>query len=152
LRRAAETAELIYGHPVPREHQLSELRERNFGRLEGQPVEEWFVLNKEYERRFGSLPFAERMLRRAADFIESDGQVLSRVVKAFNQIAEQHQGQTVLVANHGGPIRVTLMHLGYADLLTAGSFQNGGYVVLIGDGHSLRIEKVVGVTKALNAE
>ncbi len=152
LERAAKTAEIIADVPVPAAHQLPDLRERHFGRFEGQPADEWMEANKEYERRYASLPFAERLEHNYADSIESDKVVLARVDKALKRIAKAHPGQTVLVGLHGGPIRIMLMHLGYAPFITAGAFQNGGYVVLDGDGKTLRVEKAVGITVATNAE
>lgn len=152
LQRAAETAAIIFGKPLPHGRQLKDLRERHFGRLEGQSADEWMRLNSDYEKRYASLSFAERLQHNYADFIESDKSVLDRFTKALLRISKNHLGETVLVGVHGGPIRIILMHLGFAPLLTAGSFGNGGYVELLCDGETLRVGKVVGVTKPVNAE
>ncbi|HEY1645524.1 MAG TPA: histidine phosphatase family protein [Candidatus Saccharimonadales bacterium] len=153
LQRASETGKIIYGKDIPADHQLFDLRERNFGRLEGKSNDEWHQLNQEYEQKYAQLSFEERAKYNYADFIESDESVGIRFMKALREIAQTHRGKAVLIATHGGDIRVILMKLGYAQFLTAGSFANAGYVELTCDGRDFRIQKVVGVqTSGLGAE
>ena len=149
LQRALETGEIIYGKGISADQQLFDLRERSFGRLQGRPVEEWHRLNHEYEQKYASLPFAERLQYNYADFVESDKSLVIRFMNALRQIAKIHQDQTVLIATHGGPIRVILMRLGYAQFLTPGSFANAGYVEVLCDGRNFQIKKVVGVDKSV---
>ena len=87
LQRALKTGEIIYGQKIPRDHQLFDLRERNFGRLEGQSVEEWHKLNHEYERKYASLPFEARKKYNYADFVESDASVGTRFMESLRAIA-----------------------------------------------------------------
>ena len=153
LLRASQTGAIIYGKEVPAGHQLFDLRERNFGRLEGKSADEWMQLNRNYENKYSQLPFEERTKYNYADFIESDKSVGDRFVKTLREIAQTHVNQTVLIATHGGDIRVILMQLGYAQFLTAGSFANAGYVELSCDGQNFHIQKVIGVDKSkANAE
>jgi broad specificity phosphatase PhoE len=148
LRRATETAAIIFGQTIPSSRQLYDLRERNFGRLEGGSTEEWFGINKAYEDKYAELPFEERWHHEYADDIENDKVLCQRVEKALKNIAQKHMGQTVLVVIHGGPIRTLLMKLKHAPFLTAGSFANAGYVELTYDGRAFRIAKVIGVNLA----
>jgi probable phosphoglycerate mutase len=145
LQRASKTGKIIYGKEIPVKHQLFDLRERNFGRLQGKPADEWRRLNHEYEQKYAKLPFENRIKYNYADFIESDASVGARFTKALQKIAQKHSGETVLISTHGGDIRIILMKLGYAQFLTAGSFANAGYVELMCNGQDFNIQKVVGV-------
>jgi len=150
LLRASQTAEIIYGKPIPPDHQLSSLRERTAGKdHDGSwPEEEWFKLNTAYDAKYGQLSFDERWEKAPADFVETDRSLYERCSEALLSIATDHQGQIILVASHGGCIRALLMKLGFAKLLTAGSFKNAGYIELLSDGETLSIGKVVGVDPA----
>lgn len=148
LQRASKTAELIYGRPVPQSHQLIGLRERSFGKLEGHSADEWHKLNDEYEKKYAHLPLEERWEHDYADYIEGDKELHEHFAASLLEIARQNPAKTVLVGTHGGPLRILLMKMGYASFLTAGAFQNGGYVVLGCDGAEFRLEKVVGVRKS----
>jgi broad specificity phosphatase PhoE len=145
LKRASKTGSIIYGKKIPVNHQLFDLRERDFGKLEGKSADEWQRLNQEYKQKYAFLPFEERIKYSYADFIESDKSLEARFSRALRAIAKANKGKTILVATHGGDIRVILMRLGYAQFLTAGSFANAGYVELLCDGHDFNIQKVVGV-------
>jgi len=147
LQRAAKTAEIIYGQPIPKDHQLSGLRERSFGKLEGHSAGTWHMLNEQYEKKYAHLPFEERWEHEYADYIEGDKELYTHFAVALRWIAQQNPGKTVLVGTHGGPLRMLLMKLGYASFLTAGAFQNGGYAVIESDGTGFKLQKVVGVRK-----
>lgn len=150
LQRASKTAEIISGAPVPAEHQLANLRERSFGRLEGQSDELWYELSKKFDETYGHLPLEERWQHSYADYIEGNGPLSARFLEALRSISQQHEGETVLVGTHGGCIRTTLVKLGYAeeDELPPGSFGNSAYMVLACDSQNFTIEKVTGVTLA----
>jgi broad specificity phosphatase PhoE len=152
LCRASQTAAIVYGREVPKDHQLFDLRERNFGKLEGGPIDGWTEVDTAYREKYESLPFEERIKHDYADYIEGDGPLCDRFMKALRQIAASHSGQTVLVATHGGCIRVLLMKLGYASFLAAGSFKNAGYVELTCDGGTFEIKEVAGIQQPLGAE
>jgi broad specificity phosphatase PhoE len=147
LLRASQTAEIIFGKPIAADHQLEALRERTAGIDHDGiwPEEDWFELNKDFDEKYGTLPYEQRWDLPYADFIEKDKALYERFSKAMLAIAAKHQGQTILIGAHGGCIRNVLMKLGYANLLTAGSFKNAGYVELLSDGKGFQIEKVVGV-------
>lgn len=78
------------------------------------------------------LPEEERWLYRHAKNMETDGELVERVLKSLYHIADNNPGKTVLVVSHGGSIRVTLIKLGWGDHshLATGSFKNVGYVEL----------------------
>ena len=147
LERAVDTAAIIFGHDIPEENRLPALRERDFGPIEGAPNEAWMAIKEPWEAKYAALPFAERSRYDYAEGIENDGELSDRIMAALEQIATTHSGQIVLVAAHAGPVRVLLMHLGFADFLTVGSFKNAGYVELLWDGEHFSIGQVVGIQK-----
>jgi len=145
--RAIDTAEIISGVPVAKTHQLPELRESFFGKLENQPLDEWLRIKDEWESKYQHLPFSERSHYDFADYIESDAVLCERVMEGLEKIAKANRGQTVMAVSSAGPVRVLLMHLGFAEFLTVGSFKNTGYIELDYDGEKFWIQKVVGVQK-----
>jgi len=151
LQRAVRTAEVISGHYIPEDHRIAALGERDFGKLEGQPMEAWFAINQAFHEQYGDLPLEERWKHAYAPTIETNEALVSRFMGALRTIAGQHPGQTLLIGTHAGPVRMTLCKLGYASeaALGPGSFENGARVVLSYDGQCFRIVDVVGVN--LNA-
>jgi broad specificity phosphatase PhoE len=145
FERAVDTAAIIYGHAIPMQNQLPAFRERNFGSLENEPNAAWMVIKDAWEEKYAALPFEQRCRYEYADDIESDGTLCDRVMAGLQVLATKHPGKTLLVASSAGPVRVLLMHLGFADFLTVGSFKNAGYVELGFDGKKFSIIKVVGI-------
>ena len=147
LQRAAKTAEVIWGSPVPKNQQLFDLRERSFGELEGQHDDKWMALSKRFDEMYGSLPLEERWQHSYADYIEGNGPLIKRFTASLQKIAQSHQGETVLVCTHGGCVRTLLVKLGYAleADLPPGSFTNSAYIIVKCNGKSLNIVKVTGV-------
>ena len=102
LRRARETAEMIAGRlelPMPSFH--DGLKERHFGHYQGIPKEELAVTHPDV--------LAEITSRNPAghfDGGESMDHFADRVLHALGDIADQHEGETVLVVTHGWVIDV----------------------------------------------
>jgi broad specificity phosphatase PhoE len=107
LKRAADTAEIITGEKLPEDKLVSDLKERNWGSLEGKPVSH--AAEKEQERT--SLPPEELWHFKHVPDMESDHEVSLRFVKALENLAKKHSGQTILVAGHGSAIRATITRL-----------------------------------------
>ena len=138
LVRAAETARLIYGKAIPKEHQLVALRERSFGALDGKPNKHLRKIRNAHKELS---PEEEWKHKHAAD-MESDHEVAERFIGALIQIAKDNLGKTVLVGAHGGTVRTTLIGLKHgtrADL-PPGSIRNASYVELSYDGSSLQVD------------
>lgn len=102
LDRAKKTAEYIHiFHPNLQIIEKYELRERNFGRLEG-------LTHQDVLDRFPDLyPMVDR--GRYDSVIpggESKKHVLTRSLQFFKSLGEKHAGERVLAVTHGGVINV----------------------------------------------
>ncbi len=139
LLRAKRTAEI-----VALEHKLAvettkALRERNYGTLEGKPSEELKILNDLREK-------ADKSAYKSLG-IESDDEMISRLITFLREIAVAYLGKTVLVISHGGMMRNLLVHLGagtHADL-PAKSVANTAYIKLTSDGVDFFIKETKGI-------
>ena len=128
LKRAVDTAGIIYGKPVPEEHRLYGLRERSFGSFEGEPEH---VLEEGNAQRH-EMPHDEGWTFKHIHDMENDHELTARCLPVLAKIAEENPGKTILIASHGGVIRSTVMKLaGYIyQEMPAGSFANAGYAEL----------------------
>lgn len=130
LQRAIDTAEIIYGQPVPESHQLHALRERNYGVLENQPGQLLNDLNEQNQAHLDSLSAEELWHHQPYPSYETSHQLATRFVGMLHDIAEQNSGKTVLVVAHGHSIKTTLVELGYTTMrqLPTGAVKNAAYV------------------------
>jgi len=141
LLRAEQTAEIIAA-----EHKLliettKILRERNFGIFEGQSNEEI----REMHRIISTLEEKERYSYRHHPSMESDGEVLIRLLTFLREVAVSNAGKTVLVVTHGGIIRVALIKLGFFTYKNRIQVKNLGYVKLVSDGVDFFIKETSGI-------
>lgn len=103
MRRAHETAEIIapgVGHGELEIRQDCGLCEQHPGEADG-------ILWSEYDERFGSIDTlgvdADRA-KVAAPGSESVDMMVARVKAALDRLAREHQGETIVVACHGGVV------------------------------------------------
>ncbi|GAC1500997.1 MAG: alpha-ribazole phosphatase [Candidatus Saccharimonadales bacterium] len=142
LKRAAETAAIIYGQNVPKNHQLESLRERNYGALDGQPSNKrQHIIDKHggpVEAKFNQESWH---IKHVPD-MESDHEVAKRFIKAITQLARDNLGKTLLVVAHGGTIRTLLISLKHrsVETLPPGSIGNASYIELSYDGSELVVD------------
>jgi alpha-ribazole phosphatase/probable phosphoglycerate mutase len=106
LSRSVKSAEI-----VARPHSLSpilipSLRERNFGAWEGMSFEE---IQERYPDEFKA--WTENPPAFSPVRGESTLEVKKRVIKAFNEIIENHNGEHIAIVAHGGTNRVILCHV-----------------------------------------
>lgn len=111
LARAAETAEILsYPHRISPKIDEGFI-EINFGEWEGRTPE---ALGQDYPRQY------ERWLVNPNDVTvakaELLGDVQNRVMRSFERIAEENEGNVVCIVGHGGINRVLLLSLLQADL------------------------------------
>lgn len=130
-KRAAETAEII-GRAMSMEPIRDKAwRERYLGELEG-------LTTKQIQEKYPHL-----VLSRA--FIDAPGgetyeQLRHRVLESWEELLEDHEGNTILIVSHGGTLRLIISHvLGLPDRFYAPFwFGNTGItkVVVHGDGRT----------------
>src|SRR6266536_3350613 len=109
LQRAIHTAEIIYGKPVSKQHQLYGLRERNFGTYDGMPEKLLDKLAGSTRHVFNALLNEQQWKFKYAPDIESDDELSTRFITTLEKIAGNNPNKTVLVATHGGAIRTMLI-------------------------------------------
>jgi broad specificity phosphatase PhoE len=98
LARARETAEIVAERLGVAVVAIPELRELNFGALEG-------LTATEVEERFPGALEAYRDRGEAPPDGESPAELAERTLAAVRRIAAEHPAGTVLVVAHGGSIR-----------------------------------------------
>ena len=81
--------------------------------------------------------------------VESDGEVAIRFIAVLREIAVAWPGKNVLVATHGGCIRLFLMRVGFQPYgaLGRGAFSNAGFVKVRCDGVDFFVNEVNGLQK-----
>lgn len=143
LERARRTAEIIaQGRGVEVQTTVL-LRERKFGHYEGRERESLF----DNADIFSGMSDAERFQYTSSAEIESDEELVTRLLDFISEVAPRYPGKTVLAATHGGLMRAALIYLGYG---TYANFSrvligNAAYVKLVADGSTLTIEETRGV-------
>lgn len=140
LLRAKKTAEIIALERklIIKTTQL--LRERCYGKLEGQP----YHLTKEFHKIWEDLSKKARLDYRPYDDYETDQEAISRFITFLREVAVSHPGGTVLIVTHGGIMRVLLNHLSDKTYL-AGAISNLGYIKLESDGVDFFIKELKGI-------
>jgi broad specificity phosphatase PhoE len=142
LVRAIETGEIIFGGPIPADHQKPALRERDYGSLTGKPGTS---MQQAMHEIMLALPEAEGRAYKHVHDMESDNELADRFIDALQKLAKENKGKTILVGAHGAAIRTTLarlQNLSYA-AFPAGSFKNASYVKLKYNHGHLLVEEVV---------
>jgi|GEM_PF-198528 len=146
LLRAHRTAEVI---KLDRELEVRTsklLRERAYGSLEGKSIAEYRLFADEHLLRIEGLNEEQRWHYKKALDIESDQELVSRLMIYLREIALAHRGQTVLVVSHSGAMRLFLQRLKYLPEVFSkpGTLANCGYIELESDGITFEIIKVIG--------
>lgn len=149
LKRAKKTADIIKG-TRPNELQTEPmLRERYYGKFEGQPKS---IYKEELEKTLAAMnDFSDeaRWKARPSTEVESRDKLIQRFTKAIKNIAKRHPNNKILVVTHGACISNFLIYLGIYKIgeLPIGSFGNCGYVQLVCDGKKFEVLSVKGVKK-----
>lgn len=144
LLRAKRTAEI-----VALEHNLDVqttelLRERAFGKYEGQPYE---IYNEEVDKIVRELSEQEKMNYKHAKDIESYEEVAQRFLKFVREVALLTPGKTILALSHGALMRSVLVKLGFTTFkeLGKGFIKNGAYYVIETDGIDFELKANEGI-------
>ena len=147
LSMAHKTAKIIKlnRNLVVRKSKL--LRGRSYGSFEGKHIDVYkkTLKNKLEERE--TVPENEYASFKLSPLIETDEELITRVMGKLKKIATMHLNKNVLIVTHGGPIKNFLIKIGYIDRksFTEGSFKHGGYMKLVSDGKNFLIEEMEGI-------
>ena len=145
LGRAERTARIIaqaHGLPV---QTTPLLRERRFGRYEGQPAA---ALPRSSDL-FAGLSTEERVRFKSSPDVESDEEIVCRLRRFLRQTAPLYAGGTILAVTHGGLMRAFLICIGFGTYENFGHtpIGNAAYVKLLTDGEKLCLAETRGVTQ-----
>jgi len=149
LLRAQRTAAIIKLERQLAVQTTKALRERTYGHYEGMSVEEFEKIFKDAFDKLKQLTEKEQKAFRFDHDIESDDDVVGRMITRLREIAVAYSGKNVLVVSHGASIRTFLLHIGYAKLeeLKTGAVANGGYATVLCDGIDFFIKETRGINK-----
>jgi broad specificity phosphatase PhoE len=149
LSRAYKTAGIILSDRNIEVIKSELLRERNYGVYDGRPSKLFKEENMEMFELLKTIPRKEKRKIKFAPSIESDEEIVNRLITFLNKAVEENTGKTILITTHGGIMRAFLNHLdwnGEVDL-KAGAIKNTGYIKLKINGDNFLIEDVVGVER-----
>ncbi len=151
LLRAKRTAEIIIQEKKIAVKTTEALRERSFGRFEGEPSKRFHEELKKYWEEYEKLVDEQKFKYKfpTEPDIHSDEELVQRLTLFLREISIAYTGKTILIVTHGGVIRSFLVHLGYGTPaeLTWGTVKNSGYLKLLSDGTDFFLKEVVGVEK-----
>ncbi len=148
LLRTVETAEII-----ATKHQIAVtstqlLREQNFGKFNGASVQMFEDKLDALLAKHRSLALEQRFSHRAHPEIESDEEMMTRMIPFLRSTALTNLDKNILIVSHGSIMRTLLVRLGYAtfEQLTHSAIGNCGYIKLDSDGVDFFIRSTHGVT------
>jgi broad specificity phosphatase PhoE len=146
LIRAKKTAEIILLEKKLAVQMTKALRERYFGKYQGQSFKE--EKNKNIRDLINKLKSAPQSSKNE---VESDEAIIGRLFTFLREVAVAYQGKIVLVVTHGGPIKTLLIHLGWGtyENFSEGGIDNLACIVIESDGVDFFIKETNGVTKNL---
>jgi len=148
LLRAQRTAKIILLERQLAIKTAEALRERNWGKFDGRPSQEFYEECSEALKIFEELTHEEKMSFQFAD-VENHEKIATRLIRYLREIAVTHDGQHVLISTHGGIMRAFLIRLGWATFenLPSGKVKNAAYIVLECDGVDFFIKEVHRIEK-----
>lgn len=143
LMRAKKTAEIITAEQKLEIATSKLLRERHFGRLEGKPVQTL----RAFDELFTKLKHEEIYSYKSLPDVESDEEIVTRLITFLREAAISHPGKKILVVSHGGIMRAFLIKLGVSDYKNPIFVGNAGYIRLETDGVDFYVKEVEGIER-----
>lgn len=130
------------------------LREKNYGKFEGREYSVFKTELKKHLDRYEKLQTDRQRMSFKYPTIENDEKTVSRFITFLREIALAYPGKNVLVVCHGGPIKLLLIHLGWATYnqlrfheSTVKPIENGALVKVSCDGVDFRVLETRGINK-----
>lgn len=142
LIRAKKTAEVIAIDRMLAIKTSKLLRERRFGKFEGESWDEACEIFETWE----NLSRKNRLIYKPDKGYETDQEAVSRFITFLREIAIVSPGKTILIVSHGTIMRILLNHLTGKTYLS-GAVGNSGYIKLKSDGVDFFIDELVGIKK-----
>src|SRR3989344_1859959 len=152
LLRAKRTAELLVIEKKLAVNTTHLLRERSFGKFEGVLIEEFRNQNKELLEKQEKLSKEESWKFKLAEDMESNEEIIQRLLVFLREIAVTYPNKTMLIVTHAGVLRILLEHLGYDVNPAKGMVKNGAYIKLLSDGDEFEVEELSGITLVENKQ
>lgn len=145
LLRAKRTAEIITLEQKLAVETTRLLRERKWGRFEGQPQDEF----RKFDAIIDTLTDAQRYKHKVSPDVESDEEIVTRLITFLREVAVGNPGKKVLVVTHGGIMRAFLVHLGFAPMkyFRVKYIENTAVVKITSDGVDFFIKETFGIKK-----
>lgn len=145
LMRAQQTAEILNIERKLAINTTHLLRERAFGKYEGKTREKFQEGNRNLIEKFEKLSKDQKWKFKYADDMESNEELITRLLIFLRETAVAYPGKTILVVTHGGALRVLLAHLGYELTKSKGLIGNGAYIKLLSDGTDFEVKEMKGI-------
>lgn len=147
LERARKTAEIILGDKNLKVLISPLLRERSYGKYEGQPSKNFREENLNKFELIKTLSRAEKRKIKFADDVESDKEITDRLLTFLKENLKDVKNKNILIVAHGGIMGAFLNYLDWNKEkdIKSSSIKNTAYIRLKSDGDNLIIEEVVGV-------
>jgi len=146
LMRARQTAEILNIERKLAINTTHLLRERAFGKYEGEKREFFKEQNKQLAEKFETLSKEQKWKFKYADDMESNEEIITRLLVFLRETAVGYPNKNILVVSHGGTMRVLLTHLGYELIEGKGLIGNGAYIKLLSDGADFEVKELKRIT------
>lgn len=128
------------------------IREKYYGRYEGLDYANFQEELKKHLAQYQELKTDQEKMAFKYPEIESDEAAVARFITFLREVSVAYAGKNVLVVTHGGPIKVLLIHLGFATYAematTTAAISNGAWVKLSSDGVDFKILETSGINKS----
>lgn len=146
LLRAKRTAELITLEKKLAVNTTHLLRERTLGAYEGARRDEFQKSNEALIQQYEKLSHDKKWKFKYADDMESNEELIGRLIPLLRETAVTYPGKTILIVTHGGVLRVLLRHLGQGTSERPGTIKNTAYIKLLSDGVEFEVTQTQGIT------
>lgn len=147
--RAKRTAEIILSEHRVAVKTSQALRERYYGKFDGQKLDLFLTELKNEIAHMESLKDDELFRYKLTPEIESDEEIVGRFITFLREVAIAYEGQNILIVSHGQMIRALLVHLGFGTYaeLDYSAVKNAAWLKIDSDGIEFKISQTHDINK-----